>query len=311
MRFTVEYPVSVPAYDPALLSPEGLTRVVQAAERLGFDAVAFTEHPAPSLKWLEGGGHESLDVTAALSFCAAVTRRIRLMTYLLVLPYRNPFLTAKAVATVDLLSGGRATVVAGAGYLKSEYRALGVDFEQRNALFDEAVEVMRGVWTSVPFNHEGLHFTAQGVAAKPLPVQPGGPPIWIGGNSAMARRRASRAQGWSPLMISEEVARTTRMPAMSTVEQLATAVAELQQLVEAAQGPGAPVEVQVQGPQSSWLHAGGTSPQEHVDHVGQLEQVGVGWFVVQPPGSSVAAAVEGLERYAALLGLSAPSGAQS
>jgi probable F420-dependent oxidoreductase len=259
VRFTVEYPVSVPAYDPALLSPEGLTRVVQAADRLGFEAVAFTEHPAPSLKWLAAGGHESLDVAAALAFCAAVTRRIRLMTYLLVLPYRNPFLNAKAVATVDLLSGGRTRVVAGAGYLKSEYRALGVDFEQRNALFDEAVEVMRGVWTSVPFDHEGLHFTAQGVAAKPLPVQPGGPPIWIGGNSAMARRSASRAQGWSPLMISEELARTTRMPPMSTVEQLAASV--------------------------------------------ELEQAGAGWFVVRPPGSSVEAAVEGLERYAALLGL--------
>lgn len=298
MQFTIEYPVSVRGYDPSLLTPDGMRRVSQAADRLGFGALAFTEHPAPSQKWLEGGGHESLDVTASLAFCAAVTDRIRLMTYLLVLPYRNPFLNAKAVSTVDILSGGRVTVVAGTGYLKSEYRALGVDFEERNALFDEAVEVMRGVWTDVPYDHEGLHFTAQGVAALPRPVQPGGPPIWIGGNSAMARRRAAAAQGWSPLMISEEVARTTRMPAMSTVEQFATGVRELRELV----GDGAAVDVQVHSPQSAWLQGEG-SQQEHLDHLGALEQAGATWFVVQPPGSSVDAAVEGLERYAQLVGL--------
>src|SRR6266702_8502534 len=80
--------------------------------------ISFSEHPAPSHKWLNAGGHESLDQTSALAFCAAVTSRLRLMTYLLVLPYHNPFLAAKALSTVDVLSGGRLTVVAGTGYLR-------------------------------------------------------------------------------------------------------------------------------------------------------------------------------------------------
>ena len=304
MQFTVEYPVSQRGYAPELLSPDGLTEVVQAAERLGFGAVAFTEHPAPSLKWLDGGGHEALDVTTALSFCAAVTRRIRVMTYLLVLPYRNPLLTAKALATLDLLSGGRTTVVAGAGYLKSEYRALGVDFEERNLLFDEALEVLRGVWSELPYDYEGRHFTAHGIAALPHPVQPGGPPIWIGGNSALARRRAARMQGWSPLMISEEVARTTRMPALTTVAELAASVAQLRELMAADRGEGAALDVQVQTPGSGWLQ-GADPAEQHRDHLGQLQEAGVTWFVVQPSGAGVQAAVESLERYAESFGVSA------
>ena len=71
-----------------------------------------------------------------------------MMTYLLVLPYRNPLLAAKQIATLDVLSGGRATIAVGGGYLRSEFAALGVDFEERNALFDEAVEVLRGVWAT-------------------------------------------------------------------------------------------------------------------------------------------------------------------
>lgn len=192
MDFTVEYPVSVPGHDPALVTAEGMRQVVRAAEEAGYAAVGFTEHPAPSKKWLDAGGHETLDPIAALSFCAAATERIRLMTYLLVLPYHNPFLLAKGLATVDLLSGGRLVVVAGTGYLRSEFLAAGVDMDERNARFDEAVEVMRGVWTHVPYDHEGRFFTGRGVAALPAPATPGGPPIWIGGQSAAAIRRAAR-----------------------------------------------------------------------------------------------------------------------
>jgi hypothetical protein len=103
-------------------------------------------------------------------------------------------------------------------------------------------------------------------------------------------------------MITEEVARTTRMPAMSTVDQLALALAELRELVDEARGSAAAFDVQVQSPQSSWLQGTGSS-EEHLDHLGRLGEVGTTWFVVQPPGDSVDAAVEGLERYAALVGL--------
>jgi probable F420-dependent oxidoreductase len=302
LRITVDYPVSEPGYDPALLTPDGMREVVQAAERAGLDAVAFTDHPAPSRRWMDAGGHETLDVPSALSFCAAVTERLRLMSYLLVLPYRNPFLTAKSVATVDVLSGGRMTVVAGAGYMKSEFRALGVPFEERNELFDEALEVLRGVWSQDPYEYEGRHFQADGVAALPRPVQgPSGPPVWIGGNSARARRRAAEHQGWSPLMIDETLARTTRTPALSSVEQLAAAVAELRESAAVAQGEGAPVDVQVQTPYSRWSPGSG-SDEEHRDHLGRLAEAGATWFVLRPPGEGVQAAVESLDAYGELIG---------
>lgn len=291
MDFTVEYPVSVPGHDPALVTAEGMRQVVRAAEEAGYAAVGFTEHPAPSKKWLDAGGHETLDPIAALSFCAAATERIRLMTYLLVLPYHNPFLLAKGLATVDLLSGGRLVVVAGTGYLRSEFLAAGVDMDERNARFDEAVEVMRGVWTHVPYDHEGRFFTGRGVAALPAPATPGGPPIWIGGNSALARRRAAAQQGWSPFLSDGVLARTTRTPAITSVEQLARYVREVREMA------GRPIDVQVRTPAHRFMIDGG-SADEHRDHLGRLAEAGVTSFVVQPPGASVQATVEALHAYA-------------
>jgi probable F420-dependent oxidoreductase len=278
-----------------------MTRVAQAAEECGYDAISFSEHPAPSGKWLNAGGHESLDQTSALAFCAAVTSRVRLMTYLLVLPYHNPFLAAKALSTVDLLSGGRLTVVAGTGYLRSEFLALNVDMSQRNELFDESLEVMRGVWRESPFAYTGKHFTARGVASLPAPVQPGGPPVLIGGNSALARARAARNQGWSPLMVSPEVARTSRTPGIATVGELA---AQIRQVRDAAAANGAPapmtadrLTIQVHTPQAGFMQRPG-SAQEHRDHLGQLADAGVDSFVLRPPGDRVEHTVEALHKYA-------------
>jgi len=296
MRFTVDYPIVTAGYDPALVTAAGMTRVARAAEECGYDALSFSEHPAPSHKWLSAGGHESLDQTSALAFCAAVTGRLRLMTYLLVLPYHNPFLAAKALSTVDVLSGGRLTVVAGTGYLRSEFLALNVDMSARNELFDESLEVMRGAWSEVPFAHQGKHFTARGVASLPGPVQPGGPPVLIGGNSALARARAARNQGWSPLMVSQEVARTSRTPGIATVAELAAQVKEVRDAA-AANGTAVPLTIQVHTPQAGFIQRCG-SAEEHRDHLGELAGAGVDSFVVRPPGDSLDRTVEALHRYA-------------
>jgi probable F420-dependent oxidoreductase len=296
MRFTVEYPVGGHDHDPQLLGRAGLARVVRRADELGFDAVAFTEHPAPSHKWLTHGGHETLDLTSALAFCAAVTERVRLMTHLLVLPYHNPFAVAKALTTVDLLSDGRLTVVAGAGYLRSEFRALGVDFETRNGRFDESLEVLRGVWTHVPFSFVGQHFQAQDVASVPGPVQPGGPPVLIGGNSALARRRAARNDGWSPLLVTEEVAATSRMPYL-TVAALGRQITEIRASASQARGDDTRLLVQVQSTETGVLRDG-LDVEAHRDHLGALAEAGVDSFVLQLPCVSVEAAVDGLEEYA-------------
>ena len=297
MKFTVDYPIVTVGYDPALVTAAGMTRFAQAAEECGYDAISFSEHPAPSHKWLSAGGHESLDQTSALAFCAAVTSRLRLMTYLLVLPYHNPFLAAKALTTVDVLSGGRLTVVAGTGYLRSEFLALNVDMSVRNELFDESLEVLRGVWNEVPFAYQGKHFTARGVASLPAPAQRGGPPVLIGGNSALARAPAAPNQGWSPLMVSPEVARTSRTPGIATVAELAAQIKEVRAAAARLNGDGAALTVQVHTPQAGFIQRCG-SAEEHRDHLGQLADAGVDSFVLRPPGDSIDRTVEALHRYA-------------
>ena len=131
MRFSVTYPLVAHPYNPELLSRNALERFCQVAEASGFDGVGFTDHPAPTAKWLHSGGHDALDPFVALAFCAASTNRIRLIPNIVVLPYRHPLIVAKMVATLDMLSEGRFTLAVATGYLRGEYRALGIDFEQR------------------------------------------------------------------------------------------------------------------------------------------------------------------------------------
>ncbi|MFI0968282.1 LLM class flavin-dependent oxidoreductase [Streptomyces sp. NPDC021080] len=193
--------------------------------------------------------------------------------------------------------GGRLTVVAGTGYLRSEFRSVGVDFDERNELFDEALAVMRGVWSEHPYSYEGRHFQAHDTAPLPRPVQPGGPPVWIGGNSALSRRRAARCQGWSPLMVTEELARTTRSPVIADLGQLAARIAEVRERAEAEQGPNVSLDFQVQTPASGYMATGG-SDEEHRDYLGRLQDAGVTSFVVRPPGDSVEVAEAALHSYA-------------
>src|ERR1700680_3754442 len=142
MKFSVTYPLIIHPSSPELMTREAVSRFARTAEDSGFNGIGFTDHPAPTAKWLHAGGHDALDPFVALSFCAAVTERIRLIPNIVVLPYRHPLIVAKMVATLDALSEGRFTLAVATGYLRGEYKALGVDFEQRNTLFDQAVEVM-------------------------------------------------------------------------------------------------------------------------------------------------------------------------
>src|ERR1700712_1886388 len=152
-------------YDPGLVSGSGIAAVATAAEAAGFSGFGFTDHPAPSQRWLQSGGHDALDPFVAMGFAAAHTTTLRLIPNIVVLPYRNPFVVAKSGATLDLLSGGRFTLAVGVGYLKREFAALGVDFEERAALFDEALDAIRAIWTSDDITFEGMQFSARGITA--------------------------------------------------------------------------------------------------------------------------------------------------
>lgn len=296
MKFATTYPIIGEGYDRALLRADGMTRVARAAEAAGFSGIGFTDHPAPSHKWVQGGGHDALDPFVAMGFCAAATTTIRLIPNVVVLPYRNPFVVAKAGATLDLLSGGRFTLSVGAGYLKSEFAALGVDHAARNELFDEAIDVLRAIWTRDDVSFEGRHFTARGVTALPRPDAC--PPIWIGGNSAGARQRAAeRGDGWAPFPSPPVVAQTARTAVLFTPDDLAVALADLRARCDKAGRDVAELDI------TFACHAGGDpadaafNAAEHLDGLGVLAELGVTWVQVGAPGDDVGRAAEVLARY--------------
>ena len=167
MNYWVTYPLTTHPYNPEFTTKEALTRFCQVAEAAGFAGIGFTDHPAPTERWLKAGGHDALDPFAALSFCAAVTDRMRLIPNILVLPYRNPFVVAKSVATLDALSGGRFTLAVATGYMRGEYKALGVDFEERNALLRRGDRGHPRHLERGGLRLRGLHLRGQGTDGQP------------------------------------------------------------------------------------------------------------------------------------------------
>ncbi len=300
MKFSVTYPLIAHPYNPELLTKRALVDFCTAAERAGFDGICFTDHPAPSHRWLQAGGHDALDPLVALSFCAAVTDRVRLIPNIFVLPYRNPFLVAKAVATLDSLSGGRFTLAVATGYLRDEYRALGVDFEQRHDLFDEALDVLRGVWSEDDYTYRGVDFEARGqtVNPKPDPI----PPIWIGGNSRRSRQRVARyGDGWTPFPAPRALATTAKTPPLETTEDLAAMLDELWRFVDEAGRDRATIDVAFGSTVGGDPGSDRFDADTHLGALDELSRLGVTWSGVGVPGDSVAHAVETLDRYGDLV----------
>ncbi|ADP80812.1 LLM class F420-dependent oxidoreductase [Pseudofrankia inefficax] len=286
MRFFFAYPETA-GLDGDLLESGAVDEVARAAERAGFDGMSFTEHPIPGARWLAGGGHQTLDPFVALGFAAAATTRLLLLTHLSVGPYRNPFLLAKAAATVDRLSGGRFVLGLGAGYQKSEFYALGVDFDERNALFDELLAVLPLHWRGEPFSFHGRHFDARDVIARPRPTQ--NPiPIWIGGNARRSRLRAAdHAQGWMPMPGGPELSTTARTAGIAGAAMLARLITEVQDRA-ATQGRG-PVEIAWMYPDPSLGTDPGVEADRHHAAIAELERIGVtSLFVSTPRGSAEA-----------------------
>jgi len=278
IKFLYQYP-EVTGSDSDLLDAGEVGEVAAAVEGAGWHGFAFTEHPIPGSNWLEAGGHQTLDPFVALGYAAAVTTRVKLLTYLAVVPYRNPFLLAKSAATVDKLSNGRFILGTGTGYLKSEFHALGVDFEERNALFDEALEVLPLHWKGEPFSYTGKHFQARGVIARPRPVQD--PiPIWIGGNAKVTLRRvAERAQGWMPLQGPPSLSTTARTPHLEGLDGLAAKIAEMRAMA-GDRADHIDVAVSHHGASLGNLK----DVEQHRDFFGRAEEMGATWVVV--PGST-------------------------
>jgi probable F420-dependent oxidoreductase len=297
MRFFLEYPLHIDADGGAWLDPAHMVRYAQAAEAAGVDAIALTEHPAPSRAWRDAGGHDTIDPFAGLSYFAAVTTRLRVMTYLTVVPYHNPFVLAKAMTSLDILSGGRAHFVLGTGYMQSEFVALGADFERRNELFDEAMSVVRGLFRSPhKFQHEGKNFQALDVTLSPTPIQKPFPPMWLGGNSRIVRRRVAEwADGWAPLTIGgAALGKLAHTAPILSDDQFAQQIVQLKKdAADLGRDPDA-IDIAAIGTARPGPDA---SLAERVDHLHGLAEIGVTWTSIPIDSSSASKALDDLADY--------------
>ena len=203
------------------ITPDAVREISGCLETVGFYGANVTDHPVPGSRWLDAGGHHAQDPFVMLSFVAAATTTLRLQTGILVLPYRNPFITARAAASLDVFSGGRLSLGVGAGYLKAEYRALGVDFEQRNELFDEYLRALHTAWRQDEFSFKGSGYEAPGNRILPRPHQEPNPPLLIGGNARRAIRRAVEyGDAWFPFLTGPAMNATSRTSAVATLDDL-------------------------------------------------------------------------------------------
>jgi probable F420-dependent oxidoreductase len=297
MKFTLQYPGEVASAPAEFFSPQAIRAIVTRAEAVGFGAVAVSEHPAPSSKWRHNGGHDTLDPIAALSFMAGVTQTISLMTNLIVLPFRNPYMAAKALASIDVVSGGRLIVGVGTGYLRSEFAAVGVDFDRRARLLDESLAALRAIWTNPENPVQGADFAAFGPVWTQSPIQKPHPPIWIGGNSAAARRRVvEHGSGWMPVIGAPAVASTIGTQTLTDVAEFGSAVAELVRRLESAGRDPAAVDIQVEQHVIDLTDA--DSVTAAADALGELERVGVTHAVVHVDASSPGASLEYIDAFA-------------
>ena len=275
------------------LQPEAVTEIGAVLERAGFDGGNVTDHPCPAGRWLDSGGHYAQDPFVMLALLAAATKKLRLQTGILVLPYRNPFITARAVATLDVFSGGRVTLGLGAGYMKGEYFALGVDFERRNDIVDEYIKAMKAAWGADEFSFKGTGYEARGSRILPRPLQKPHPPLLIGGNSHRAIRRAVElGDAWYPFFTAGPLSDTARTAAMTGENDLVEGMRYLQEHC-AKVGREQPPEIIL----SSLTSPGEKpAPQELVDRIGRYEEMGITGVALHLDGKTRAEWCDNAER---------------
>lgn len=237
MKYVLNLPIAGPLAAPRSLSALARTAeaqgvdVISSSERLILPRSVQTRYPYGATGKFPGGtgGQKSLEMMMTLAFLCGQTSRVRILTSVLVLPYRNPILAAKMLSTLDVLSQGRLIVGCGVGWMREEFEALDlpVRFEDRGRASDEYLRCMQELWSSENPVFQGDHIRFSGIEFHPRPVQRPHPPFWFGGESLPALRRVARyGAGWMP------IAGNPRHP-LDDDRQLAQAIGRLRRMVEA------------------------------------------------------------------------------
>lgn len=189
----MKYGVCIPHYGRSI-DADGLTEMAVKAEEMGYDSVWVTDHIiVPHV--IPGRDdlvyrHDMLEPLIFLAHLGAVTNRVSLGTSVIILPYRNPVVLGKMIATADVLSKGRVILGAAVGWLEGEFNALNAPFVERGPLSNEYLRLLKELWTNPTPSFQGEYFQVSEVTFSPMPVQKPHPPVWIGGRSRRALRRA-------------------------------------------------------------------------------------------------------------------------
>ena len=209
MKFGVGVTTGISPAVTSVSQAEYVTRLAEVVEETGYDSIWVSDRTVfptdLAARYPESygpGGSDPdaqnvLEALTVLSFVAGATKRVRLGTSVLVLPFRNPVLNAKMITTLDVLSGGRVIFGVGVGWMQEEFEGVGASYRDRGALTDEHIEMFKALCTEEVAEYDGEHFQLSGMVFFPKPVQRPHPPIWVGGNTRFALRRAARlGDGW-------------------------------------------------------------------------------------------------------------------
>ena len=206
----MRYGFYLPTRGP-LAEPDAIATIVRDGESMGYASIVIGDHIVFPVAvestypyTIDGDfpGHgDAMEQLSLMAFIAGITEHARLVTSVMILPHRNPLVTAKMLATIDVLSKGRLTVGVGVGWMREEFQALGTaDFDKRGKVSDEYIEIFKKCWTQDPVSHDGEFYAFEALHCMPHPVQEPHPPIWIGGHSPASLRRVARhGDGWQPV----------------------------------------------------------------------------------------------------------------
>jgi probable F420-dependent oxidoreductase len=282
-----------------LAEPAAIKKLLARAEELGLGYVSVSDHIVipkninPLYPYSDSGeppfppDGACLEQLTLMAYVAAVTSKIRILSSVMVVPHRNPVHTAKTIATIDVLSNGRVTIGCGAGWMEEEFEAIGTEpFKERGKVTDEYLEIFKELWTAGSPSYQGKYNSFTDVKFEPKPVQDPHPPLWIGGESPAAKRRAVKlGDGWFP------IGANPAFP-LNTTDKYAAGLSSLKQM--AAEHDRDPATVDL-GFWSNWdwevldrktpqegdrhIMTGGTSA--IMDDIGALKEMGVDIFMFQ------------------------------
>ncbi|MGE0700043.1 MAG: TIGR03619 family F420-dependent LLM class oxidoreductase [Hyphomicrobiaceae bacterium] len=294
----------------------GYKAVAAAAERLGFDFVSANDHvvvPADidsrypyseEGDWAGRNTGECLDVLSTLTFLAGCTERVRLLSSVMVVPHRPAILTAKIIATADVLSEGRMIVGVGAGWMKEEIEALGAPpYAERGKVTDEYIAAFRELWTKPRPQMKGRYVDFSNILFEPKPVSKPHPPIWVGGESEPAMRRAIRlGDGWYP-------ASSNPINRLDTAARVADAMRAFKEMsAKAGRDPGSialahvvlwPVNWKADAAISGGRRTFTGTSDQMLEDAAALKAAGVGDVNVSFPAPTVQETLKRMERFAA------------